>query len=125
VHQRIPPIVFQLRQQKTLHGSAAWRSTAKEARWKHLCVIDHKEIAGAQELGKARNGGVLRAACVFVQHEQPAGAAFGRRRLRNQVRGQIEIEISNFHLKIDSRWNYRRVKAILHGNSAHAVHGER
>ena len=97
MHQRVPPIILELRQQKTFHGAAARRPMAKEARRKHSGVVDHEEIALAEELGQPPDVGMLGAAGPFMQNQELRCAALRRRRLRNQVRGQIEIEGGDVH----------------------------
>jgi hypothetical protein len=64
---------------------------AKQARLDHAGVVEHEQVTGVQQAGKIakdavgeRGGGAI---------EQARAAALGRRMLRDQLVGQLEVEV--------------------------------
>lgn len=54
-------------------------------------VVEHQQVAGAQQVGQIGEAPVLPA--VAVHDQQPAGGALGQRELGDQLRRQVVIEI--------------------------------
>ena len=57
-------------------------------------VIQHEQVAGTQIVAETIEGRVLDGPVVSREHQQPRLPALGRRPLRDQLLGQIEIEIA-------------------------------
>ena len=97
MHERIPTSFAEIGKQKAFDGPAARHARAEQPGRKHFRVVDDEEIASRRNSGRSADACVFDLTRAFMQHEQPRRAALGRRRLRDQVGGQIEIEIRNVH----------------------------
>ena len=86
--------------QETLGGAAAGQPRPDQPRRKHARVVDDEQIAGAKQRGKIGEVEMRDAAAGAIDRHEPAGAARRRRLLRDQLSGQIEIEIGNVHKKV-------------------------
>src|SRR5579875_432364 len=58
-------------------------------------VIEHQQIARLQQRGKLRKRAVAKCACDAIHDQHAALASLGRRLLRYQLLGQVEIEVRN------------------------------
>ncbi len=98
MHQCDPRVrVIRRTNEKAFGGAAAGQPDADQPCREHARVVDHQQIAGAQqrwEIGKLVMGN---GAGGPLHRQQAAAAAFGRRVLRDQRIGQGEIELANFH----------------------------
>ena len=61
----------------------------------HAAVVEHQQVALPQICSKTREKIVAQSACSAIHHQHAAHAAFGRRLLRDQLRGQIVVEVFN------------------------------
>jgi hypothetical protein len=66
-----------------------------EPRRNHARVVQNQQVAGPQQRGKLGKTRVAQRAGRAVHNQHPALAALGRRLLRNQLRGQIKVEIGD------------------------------
>src|SRR5205807_8772446 len=97
VHQRFPYAVRQARNQQALNGAAAWHAMAKQPRWKHTRVVDDEQIASGEQTRKRRHRRVADGAGIALQQQQARARSIGDWLLRNQVRGEFEIERADVH----------------------------
>ena len=70
----------------------------------HLGVVDHKRIAGAEQVGEIAHRAVF-ARAVLAHHEQPRCIARGYWPERYQVPRQFEIELIDAHYPAGCRAN--------------------
>lgn len=81
--------------QKTFGGAAAGQPDADQPCREHARVVEHQQIAGAQQRWKIGKVVMGNGAGGPLQRQQAAAAAFDRRVLRDQRFRQAEIEIGN------------------------------
>ncbi len=93
VHQAIPLLVAEPAQQQALDVAPTGNPATQEARRIHTRVVDHQQITRTQESGQVEDMvvGVLSERPIEVQ--QPRLFATGNRRLRDQLRGKVVVEI--------------------------------
>ena len=97
--QHDPPIVDRvLLEQQDLKLPARVRIHAAEAGGDHARVVEHQEIAGLQVLEQVAEPAMLDLAGVTMQNQQTRLVALRRRRLRDQFRRQLKIEIRGSHV---------------------------
>jgi hypothetical protein len=66
-----------------------------EARRNHAAVVEDQQVAGMEQRGKIGKVRVAQSSGRAIHHQHAALAALGGRLLRDQLRGQVEIEIGN------------------------------
>jgi hypothetical protein len=84
-------------QQQALDCTPAGDPPAQQPGWKHFRVVEHEHIPGVQEVPELSKTGVLDLPRGTIDDQQPRIAARGRRVLRNQAIGELEIEFSDIH----------------------------
>ena len=85
VHQGVPLLRARLRivhgpgtaHQQALHLSAAWIAVPEQPRRKHLGVVEHEQIAGAEISDQVGEHYVVEGAAGTADDEQPGAPAFG------------------------------------------------
>ncbi len=132
VHQRLPGVGFagQRRGQQRFHLAveklvrrrvaraerlrAHPLAAAEEARWKYPGVVQHQQVAGAQELGQLAKPAVckLLPGCRKLlrgphQVQQTRSRAFCRGLLRDELGRQLVIEVRDLHAAILGVWRAR------------------
>jgi hypothetical protein len=102
VHQRRPGLgLAVLRavvtgEQQALHRAAARHAVPEQPRREHARVVHDEQIAGPEEARKLLDGRVLDRAGRSPQDQEPRRAA-RRGVLRDELFGQIEIELGDEH----------------------------
>ena len=86
-----------LAHEQTFHLAAARIAAAEESRRKDARVVEHQQIARAQEAPEVGERRVLERPARARHHQQPRTPAFGRL-LRDERLGQLEVEIGNVHV---------------------------
>src|SRR3989442_1753193 len=79
--------------------AAAARTPAVDPRGNHPRVVQHEEIAGAEQLRKLADGAMPAGARDAIEHEQPGIAALRGRLLRHQLGRQRVVEVGQAHPK--------------------------
>ena len=99
-HQDLPLAVgvFERPHEEQLEPAAA-RTPAVDPRGNHPRVVQHEEIAGAEQLRKLADGAMPAGAREAIEHEQPGIAALRGRLLRHQLRRQHVVEVGQAHPK--------------------------
>jgi len=75
-------------------------STASTSARKDLGVVDDEQIASAQQTGEGADDGMRQRPIVAMEMQQPGGAAFGRRLLRDQLWRKVEVELADVHPRV-------------------------
>jgi hypothetical protein len=88
-----PGVIREIGEQQAFDGASARHPNAEEPGWKDFRVVHHEQIAFAQKPGKLLHMAVLDLAGVTTEDQQARRAALGCGRLRDQLVGQIEVEI--------------------------------
>lgn len=81
-------------QQEAFDSAAAWHAPADQPRRKYASVVEHEQIARTQMVAQPGKRRVLDRASAARKDEEPRLPALGRRMLRDQIRRQLEIEIT-------------------------------
>jgi hypothetical protein len=68
-----------------------------EARGDDAAVVEDEEVAGVEELREVAEKVIAILACVAVEDKHATGAADGRRRLRDEFFGKVEMEVGDAH----------------------------
>ncbi len=92
----------------------ARRLAAHDAGRQHAGVVEHEQIACAQELRQLGECAIRKRAARAVEHEQPARAPLGERYLRDELGRQVEMKIAALHggAILAARW--RRARLFWH-----------
>ena len=83
-------------------GLRAARAGGVEARGDDAAVVEDEEVARVQEVRKVAEEVVAILTGMAVEDKHAAGAADGRRRLRDELFGEIEMEVGYAHGLSDS-----------------------
>jgi hypothetical protein len=97
VHQRLPTVVVQPPQQQALDLPAGGVAMADQARRHDARVVQREKVAGSEQVGQVGNHAVGPRAPRAIDDEQARAAPDRRRLLRDQVLGQVEVEIGEAH----------------------------
>ena len=89
-------ILFSSSEQETFDHPAGIHSAPEKPRRKYSGVVGHEQIAGPQKVGQIAEAAVLGPGVETIQHHQARRAA-RRRRLRDELCWQIEVEFGNEH----------------------------
>ena len=95
-HQDQPLAPAHRAQQQKLHLAARWLARC-HARSQHARVIEDQQVARAQQMQQIRKVVVGREASRARQVHQARTVARLQRSLRNELRGQVVIQLSCFH----------------------------
>lgn len=68
-----------------------------EAGGDDAAVVEDEEVAGVEEVGKVREGVVAKGAGGALEDKHAAGAADGGWRLRDEVFGEVVVEVGELH----------------------------
>ncbi|MCY1430792.1 hypothetical protein D9M71_467470 [compost metagenome] len=85
---------------------AAGSLLAEQARRDHPGIVEHHQVARAQQFQHIGELPVRQFAARAVQHQQAAGAAFGERMAGDQVVGQVKMKIGDTHGGLSRRAAY-------------------
>jgi hypothetical protein len=84
-------------EQQALHSSAARDASPEQSSGEDARVVDDKEVTGAKQTGKRRHGAPGQRSRVPAEDEEPSRRPFRRRFLGDQLGGEIEVEVTDFH----------------------------
>lgn len=93
MQQRIPPLVVETSEEDALDATTARVAATNEPRRKHPGVVGHEEVARSQASGQIDDPPVSPDAAVPVEMEKTGLVAHGCRGLRDQVRGEVVVEV--------------------------------
>ena len=82
-------------EQQALDRAAARHAASEQPRREHARIVGDEQVARTKERWQIANPGVSDRTGLPIQHEHPRLAA-GRGGLRNQVVGQMEVEVGTF-----------------------------
>ena len=106
MHERFPPLsrlVFATAgrrrppDQQTLDRAAARHAPSEQAGGKDAGVVDHDEVARAEQRRQLGDPGVRDGTGRAGQVKQPSTAPIGDRLLRDQISGQVVVEVADVH----------------------------
>ena len=83
--------------QQTFDGTASRDATTQQSRGKDPRVVHDDQIAWLEEVRERRDSGVLDVSALPIEVEKAGRRSVRRRLLRDQLRRQIEIELSDVH----------------------------
>jgi hypothetical protein len=83
--------------QETFDGASARNTTTEQASRKHASVIDHEKVAWLEQQRQRRDGRGSHEPRGPRQEQQTRVRAIGKRRLCDQFRGKIEVELADEH----------------------------
>ena len=69
----------------------------KQPRGEYACVVDDEQIAPSQMRRQPIERRMLRLPGRAVEDDEPRAAALGRRMLRDQLLGKLEVEVADVH----------------------------
>src|SRR5688572_10965637 len=103
VHERVA------RPQQTLEqklDAPTRRLVPDDTRRQHTRVVEHEQIAGAEQRRQVGEQPILDTARGTVEHEQAARAPLPERRLRDQLRRKFVVEVAALHRGaiLTARW---------------------
>lgn len=90
------------RQEQQFHPSARWHLARPQSCRDDAAFVQHQQIPSPQVLTHLAKDTVLQRAIATVHHQQPRGIAGLDRRLCDQFRGQIVIELGCFQRRYTS-----------------------
>jgi hypothetical protein len=93
MQQRRPSVAVELAEEQAFDRTAARIPMPQQARGHHPRVVHRQHVAGTEKAGKIGNPHVAPGAVAPVDDEQSRPSPRGRRLLRNQVVGKIEVEL--------------------------------
>ena len=84
-------------EQENFDAAAAGLAPPQEPGWKHPRVVDDEQIPRPEPRRQIADAGVGDRASDALEHQEPRGAALGRRRLRDLLGWQVEVEVGDEH----------------------------
>ena len=97
MHERIPFLIFEVREEQAFDGAAARHARAEQTSRKHFRIVDDEQIALAEVLRQAGHMCVRQMPGAFIENEQPRRGSVSCGGLRDELRRQIETEVGNVH----------------------------
>ena len=97
VHERLPAVLVETRDQQALDRTAARHPVAQQARRKHPRVVDDQQVARAEKRGQVADRRLRGRAGGSIEGEQARPVPLRRGLLRDRIIGQFEIEVGNVH----------------------------
>jgi hypothetical protein len=97
VDQRVPAICIEPRQQQALDGAARRVAATDQARREHPRVVQDEHVTRPQKTRQVADERAFRAARHAIEDEEPGGPAGLGRRLRDELRRQLEVEVGDEH----------------------------
>ena len=88
---------WELTEEKTFNSASTRNAMAKQARRKHLRVVQDQEIPWLKEVGDLHESRVFDAIAVPSQHKQTRRSPYVWRFLGDQLIGKIEIKVGDVH----------------------------
>ena len=85
MHQRLPAIAFDRRDEQALDGAAARHAPAEQPRRDHARVVHDEKIAWRQELRERSHRRVDDRARRAIEAQEPRGGPFGGRLLCDEI----------------------------------------
>jgi hypothetical protein len=99
VHERRPGVWSPGRAQQQALGSATSREApADQPRWKDASVVDDDQIARLEERRQIGKRVMRDATRRPAQAQETRSTSFSRRLLRDEIGGEIEVELGDAHL---------------------------